>query len=189
MPGKLSPEDKILIEDFRESKILDNVDTHKIEQDNGVILVSCADGDQMPDLFGHLEKIIVASGRPRRIHTLALNGGPLLLAPTSPLNMELHEDWTLLQHIAVARQLKEINTVILCAHAPCGAAGMFHLNFFQVIRYLIEAKTLLKKSYTDIKVACYCHIDYGEEKRRTHFVSRERFENWQKANLKQPQRD
>lgn len=185
----LSKESRILIDEFRACGILQDIDQHRLDQRNGAIIVSCADGDQMHDLFHHHEKIIATATTAPRIHTLALNGGALLLPAASPLHQKFHEDLVLLHHLDVARDLKEINTVVLYAHAPCGAAALYNLNFFQVIRYLIEAKNLLKQGDHDIKVACFCHIDYGDGKKRTYFVSREQFDRWRKTNLRARRQD
>lgn len=188
--GKLSNEDRILIEELRRYGVLQDIDGHRLDQKHGAIILTCADGDQMHDLFHHHEKIITSnlSATPR-IHTLALNGGALLLPPASPLHQKFNEDLVLLHHIKVARDLKEINTIVLYSHAPCGVAAQYNLSFFKVIQYLIEAKNLLKQDDKKIKVACFCHVDYGDKKKRTYFVSRERFEHWCKTNLKQPLRD
>ena len=173
--GKLSIASLELIEGFRRSGILQDIDAHRIDQSKGAIIVSCADGDQMHDLFHHHEALVQESNCAPRLHTLALNGGALLLPMTSPLNRQFNEDKVLLHHIAVAQKLKEIDTVVLYAHAPCGAAMMHDMSFFQVVQYLMQAKMMLKNSGpAGIKVACFIHIDYGDKK-RTYFVSRELF--------------
>lgn len=99
----------------------------------------------------------------------------MLLASGSPLNTWLREDEILLQHIAIARQLKEIDTVVLYAHAPCGAATLHQLSFIHVLETLRRAKIRLKTVDDKIKVACFCHIDYGHDKKRTYFFSTEAF--------------
>ena len=174
--GQLSAISLELIEGFRRAGILQDVNAHRIDQSQGAIIVSCADGDQMHDLFHHHATLFLKSNAVPRLHTLALNGGALLLPVTSPLNRQFREDEVLLHHINVAQKLKEINTVVLYAHAPCGAAAMHNMSFLQVIEYLIQAKMLLKKSGpAGIKVACFIHIDYDGDKKRTYFVSRELF--------------
>ncbi len=176
MGGKLTDDDRTLIKEFLGCGILRDLNAHLIDQSNGAILVTCADGDQMSDLFHHHERIAREGGGTPRLHTLALNGGALLLAPSSPLNRQFHEDEVLLHHITVARQLKDIHTIVLYAHAPCGAAGAFHLTFLQVLEYLMEAKRSLKNGNGKIKVACFCQIDYGTGEKRTYSVSRIRFD-------------
>lgn len=176
--GKLSDETLALIARFRTNGVLQDLDTHRIDQSKGAIIVSCADGDQIHDLFHHHEQLFNDAGISPRIHTLALNGGALLVAAGSPLTTWMREDEVLLKNIGVARQLKEIDTVILYAHAPCGAAGAANMTFHNVLEYLMQAKTRLKRIDDKIKVACFCHIDYGDGKKRTYFVSRECFEKF-----------
>lgn len=77
--GKLSALTIELIKKFQTNGVLQTVDTHRLDQKNGAIIVSCADGDQIHDLFHYHERLFNEAGVPPRIHTLALNGGTLLL--------------------------------------------------------------------------------------------------------------
>lgn len=179
--------DRQWITKMRQDKILEDVDPHRLDQSRGIIMVACADGDQMPGIFQYQADSQVQRTIPR-IHTLSLNGGAILLAsPPSPI-LQWREDMVLLEHIKTARRLKEIDSIALYAHAPCGAAYLAKLDFLEVARRLMEAKTILKKTLNGATVACFCHIDYGEkatEKRRkkTYFLSRQRWTEWAKTNL------
>ena len=135
-------------------------------------MVTCSDGDQFGDVFTHHAKQVCSLHREdSRIHTLALNGGAKLIAEGSPL-LTSGEDEVLLRHIGVAIKLMGIETVVLYAHAPCGAAYSRGLSFEQVLDILFQGKDRVRKTYPGVKVACFCHIDDGDKK-RTYFVSRD----------------
>ncbi len=172
--GHLSDEDRQAYSKLRERQILINVDAHRLDLSAGVILVACSDGDQLPDIFNNLSHSFEGQRPTARIHTIALNGGALLLPANSPLVTPHREDEVLLEHIRVARELKGIDTVALYTHAPCGAGGMAGLTLEQEIDLLLSAKSRIKEELIDVKVACFCHIDRGDDK-RTYFVSRNRW--------------
>lgn len=165
---------------FREDvKVLCDVHPHAIDQSEGVILVTCSDGDQMPDIFKHHEKFCEHQRDEARIHLFSLNGGAKLISSDSPLRI-FQEDEILLAHIDIARQMKGIDTVILYAHAPCGAAYGKDLSFADVLELLFKGKERVKREIPGIKVACFCHIDYGDKK-RTYFVSYEAWKTWKES--------
>lgn len=179
--GQLTNTDRSVAEKLRKAQVLLDVFAPKLELTRGVIMVACADGDQMPDLFAFETGLFRAAHIPPRIHELALNGGALLIAKGSPVRRAGSEDEVLLRHIADGRTLKEIDSVMLYAHAPCGAAALAHLDLRGVISLLMKAKTRIKQELADLKVACFLHIDWGDRK-RTYFVSRDAWESWQGEN-------
>lgn len=170
----LSKNDRRLIEKFIGLGVLLEVDGHKIDESKGAILVTCADGDQFEDLFTHHANICKQQrcSDHARIHVLSLNGGAKLIAKSSPLHTA-GEDRVILNHISGAKALKDINTVVLYAHAPCGAAYSKGISFENVLRLLFEGKDRVKESDKGLHVACFCHVDYGNGKKRTYFASRE----------------
>lgn len=168
--GHLNGFDRVYLRELRDKNILLDIDSHLLDQKNGVIMIACADGDQMPDVFEKQEEYLLEQRETPRIHTLALNGGALVVPTNSPLNSELPKGKVIIDDIKGAMMLKGINTVVLYAHAPCGAAGLYHLNIEEVIDFLIKAKEEIKKAVAGIKVACFFHVDWGDHK-RTYFVS------------------
>ena len=173
----ISENDIKIISAMRKFGVLDDIDPHRLAQEQGIIPIPCADGDQMIDIFQHQLKIALEGGVAPRPHQLSLNGGALLIAEESPLNKELREDLVLLAHIRGAMVLKKIRTVVLYAHAPCGAAGLAGLSFERCIDLLMKAKARVKKEIPGMKVACFCHVD-RKGKKRTYFVSKEKWEAW-----------
>ena len=185
----LSDEDRQAIELLRRKDVgvLCNVSAHLINETNGAMVVTCSDSDQLRDVFRHHEKVCRHHRANTRIHMFSLNGGAKLIAESSPLRVH-NEDQVLLAHITAARSMKQIETVVLYAHAPCGAAYGHDLPFYRVLELLFEGKERVKREIPGIKVACFCHIDYGNNKKRTYFVSRERWVDWVQKSAGQPTR-
>lgn len=178
----LSEPERKLVEEMRGFGVLADADGHRLDQREGIIMVTCADGDQMPDIFRFQAKLSEGQRTDPRIHTLSLNGGALLLPEDTKLivrrGRRFREDVVLMEHIRVARNLKQIDTIALYAHAPCGMARLMHLSFEDVIATLIAAKARIKGDNHGAKVACFCHVDRGNGRKRTYFVSRDRWDAW-----------
>ena len=168
--GHLNDLDREYLKKLRQDGFLSDVDSHLLDQKDGVIMVTCADGDQMPDVFKKQSEYLSTQRKTARIHTLALNGGALVVPADSPLNSELPKGEVIIDDIKGAMLLKGIKTIVLYAHAPCGAAGLCNLSVEQVIKFLVKAKEGLKSAFADIKVACFFHVDWGDHK-RTYFIS------------------
>jgi hypothetical protein len=171
----LAPTDQELVRELREAGVLQDVDGHRLNQSNGIILVCCADGDQMPDIWQFQSGIMQRQRQTSRIHTLSLNGGALLIPEGSMLNAEAHEDIVLLKHIHEAITLKGIHTIALYAHGPCGAAGLTGLTLIEVIGLLKQAGKRVREAFPGAQAVCFFHADKGETK-RTYFVSARWFE-------------
>jgi hypothetical protein len=179
--GKISDKDLSFLNELRSALILKDVNPEKIELEKGVILVCCSDGDQMYELFGHQVELFKKVNAVPRIHTISLNGGGLLLSAESPLVKVHQEDHVLIKHITDARQLKGIHSVVVYAHAPCGAAGMANLSVEQVIDLLIKGRNRLKTIFEDLHVVPLFHLDDGQKK-RTYFISPNAWEEWKIRN-------
>ncbi|MCX6714846.1 MAG: hypothetical protein NTX72_03455 [Candidatus Uhrbacteria bacterium] len=176
MPNRA--EDVRLIRLLREANVLVNVDGHKLHAPNGVIPVVCPDCDQVDDIDNHIRKLLDESGGRIRPHMLKQHGGGMLISEACPLDREFNIDRYLLKHIGIARNLKDINTIILYVHAPCGAAQLEGLNVVEILYHVVEAKKRVKAMWPTDRISCYIHVDYANEKKRTYFLSREAFERW-----------
>jgi hypothetical protein len=176
---ELNGVDSLAIRLMRSVGVLEDLNPHRLDQKDGVIMVACADGDQMPDLFAHQARLVSAHRDAPRVHTLALNGGALLIPTRSPLrNKALREGDVLCQHITAARKLKGISTIVLYGHTPCGAAGLHDLGIHDCISLLVEAKAQIRKTYPRVPIACFFHVADGAKK-RTYFISPKRWRNYQ----------
>lgn len=187
MTAPLSPRDREIIQALRgEAGVLCDIAGRRLNPAKGVIMVACADGDQMADVFERQAGICRDHSRDRlpRVHTLALNGGALLIPKGSPvINPDHPEDGVLLSHLQAGMRLKDIPTIVLYAHCPCGAASLASLAVESVIDLLMRAKERVKKEIDGAKVACFFHVDRGHGNKRTYFVSREKWLAWKEANM------
>lgn len=174
----LSKNDLEAVKQLRSLNILTEVKGHLLDQRKGIILISCADGDQFHDIFTQKAKLQQGHCEDPRIHTFCWNGGALRLAPNSPTNKpgrSICRD--LLDEIKDARAMKAIDTIALYTHAPCGKASACNLSFIQALDLQMSAKTKIKEENRGVHVACFCHIDYGNRK-RTYFISRDHWFQW-----------
>ncbi len=190
--AQLNDADFQVIQQLRADGILEDEDARKVSLDNGAIVIPCSDGDQMPDLFSHDKTLAEQSGGKVRPHMPSLHGGAMLIADTNPLYRDFKVDELLLTHITQAVGMKDIHTVVLYVHAPCGAAGMAGLNVVQQLMHLARAKERVLELGLDIKVVNKVHVDYGTlrenpaRRRRTYFISRNKWiAYWQEKGRKQ----
>ncbi len=170
--GYLTEGDVQILKQLREEGVLSEVSLDSMDLSNGVIMLTCADGDQFESYYSHLAELTKKQLARPRVHTLALNGGALLLSDLWPTK---EEGVALERHISAAVDLKKIYTVVLFVHAPCGAAGLCHWTIEQVIDAGVQAKTRIKSLRSDVKVICLIHVDWGHDKKRTYFLSRDKW--------------
>lgn len=176
---KLSVEDSALVRELRRAGVLEDVEEHRLDQSNGIILITCSDGDQFFDIFAHQVKM-QTDQRPTdpRIHVFGWHGGALACAVHSPVNKRKHADLVFLDQIRAAREMKNINTVALYAHAPCGAADGNNVSLLEAFDLQVRAKAKIKTLNQGIRVACFFHVDYGNGVKRTYFLSRPKWDAW-----------
>lgn len=178
MAGQLSTKDRELIKQLRQAEVLQDVEGHRLNQRNGVILVACADGDRFPDVFHYQCEMQAGYRSDPRVHALTWHGGALACAPCSPVNKRKHADGIFLDQIADARTLKDIDVIALYSHAPCGAAAMNNIDLTAAIALQMRAKAKIKTLNQGINVACFFHVDYGNGVKRTYFLCRTKWEAW-----------
>lgn len=75
-------------------------------------------------------------------------------------------------------EMKDISTVALYVHTPCGKAAAYNLSFVEIVMLLTGAKRRIKEAAREASVACFYHIHYPDGRSRSHFVSREMWEKW-----------
>ncbi|MBI5229702.1 MAG: hypothetical protein HY981_00110 [Candidatus Magasanikbacteria bacterium] len=175
---QLSTNEVYFFKELREAGVLEDVNGNRLNTSHGVILVTCADGDQMGDIF------TLQSGMTDRIHTLALNGGGLLLPLNSPANTIvaiaasgrfIRVGDVYMDQIKAGMTLKVIKTVALHVHFPCGIAQLYNIPPLRLIDLLVQAKTRIKDECANIKVAAYVHIAWPDCRKRTYFISRDKW--------------
>lgn len=174
----ISEDEQIFIEELRKKGVLEEVGGHRLDLKCGVMSIICSDGDRAYDIFMHQAGIVREQCKDPRIHVFADNGGPLLLLPNSPIIPKgSTRARDLMRSIDGGYSLKQIPTVALIGHVPCGMAD---LNKVSLDRYIMltlcgkmEIKTQLKR--LGLKVACFLHIDYNGDKKRTYFLNKTRW--------------
>lgn len=180
MTLSLTPEDRVVIDRMRQRRkkppVLQSLKGHRLNQSDGIILVSCGDCDQFADIFEQKIRMQKDQRLDTRIHPITPNGGPIRLVHDSPANKPGRTyDLDLMDDILFVARKKVVRTVALVIHLPCGHAAEHSLAFFQMLRLLIQAKHQLKTEGAPYiqRVACFLHVDYQDEKgKRTYFVSR-----------------
>lgn len=175
--GKLTDFDNDVIARLRAAGVFDDDDARKLRAPDGAIIIPCSDGDQMPDVFSHQQRLARDGGWPERPHMPSLHGGAMLMAEDCPLYREYRVDQLLLQHIreASSPELKGIGTVVLYVHAPCGAARLAGLTLVHQIAYLMRAKERVKEQSDEYNVVCFVHVHYEDGRKRTYFISRDKW--------------
>jgi len=172
-------------EELREAGVLEDVNGNCLDTSKGVILVTCADGSHFGDIFKRQSEMTPL------IHTLALNGGGLILPHRSPANMPIGMSPTggmiclgdiYMSQISVAQELKGISVVALHVHFPCGIARLHNIGSRHLMELLVAAKTRIKAETSEgTKVAACLHIAWPDGRKRTYFVSRDKWTEYLQA--------
>ncbi|MBI2990305.1 MAG: hypothetical protein HYY51_03935 [Candidatus Magasanikbacteria bacterium] len=169
---------------LRDAGVLLDIEGHRLDQSAGVVMVCCADGDQMHDVYTTQAEMQREQRGEPRVHLLSWNGGALRLLADSPTNRRITTAQEFLDEIRDASVLKSIPVVALYAHFPCGKVKDTRLEIQQVFAGLIAAKQRLKREIPGVRVACFFHVDYpdveaGETgsgpRKRTYFLSVARY--------------
>lgn len=181
----LSDGDVATIKMYRKAGVLQEVKSHLLDQTDGAVVVTCADGDRSYDIFMNHAEMQRTHREDPRIHWLTRNGGALRLAPDSPLNIPGRSTQIdFLEEIGEALSLKGIKVVALYAHAPCGKAGAHGLSLPQTLSVLMAAKSVVRESFPGIIVRCFYHVDFGpayakfgkSSQQLTYFLNKEMWE-------------
>ncbi len=147
----------------------------------GAIIVLCADGDQFVDVHGHITGLCNERVQSRCIHTLALNGGALLMNNSGklPQKQARHGD-ILFENVLEASEIKKVNDIFLYSHFPCAVAGGNGMGVVDQGEGLMAAKQRLKQANPNFRISCFFHVYEAVEgvpKRRTYFLPKESWQN------------
>lgn len=174
---QLSDSDRSLFRALRTRNVLEGIEPHRLSTENGIIMVTCPDCDQFPDIFRHAGSVVCCKDETARIHPLSLNGGPILLHPSSPVATS-GRSTVLTEDIGDAAQMKQIAAVALCAHAPCGKAYAHQLGLAAVIELLMFGRGYGASALPHLRFYPFLHVDQGGNRKRTYFVSSTRWQQW-----------
>jgi hypothetical protein len=183
----LSADECNLVRQLKKAEVFQDVEPNRIDQRNGVIAISCSDGDQFCDLLQR-QIFFQADQRSKpRIHSFSWHGGALACVPNSPVNNRWYANNVFLDQIPDAREMKKIDEVVLYAHGPCGAAHKARMCLEEVISSQIQARREIILGNPGMNVSCFFHVDYGnyanyKGKKHTYFLSPRRWEAWTRKN-------
>lgn len=173
--GTLSFFDRQTIETLRNAGVFEDINAHRINMRNGVIIIRCPDCDQKDDAEGHDRQLALVNGGRDRLHLLLHHGG----AAVAALGSQLYPGFDIPGYLAVqireAENLKRINTILLEVHAPCGKGEDAGLNIVQLIMYMMMGKPMIKAVDPSNEVVCRVHVDYADGRKRTYFISRNKW--------------
>ncbi len=177
---EISSVDTAIVGSLLEHNVLVSVDSYRLDQSQGVIVLTCGDGDQSHDIFSY--HVQLQEGRCNyphpRIHLCAWNGGALRINPTSATNRTAPGAADIfLAEVLDASDLKAIPVVVTYCHIPCGKAYAAHMNAKEVLEENIQAKKIIKARKGGIKAACFVQV-CREGKKRSYYLVRERWEVW-----------
>lgn len=186
---ELTDNDLRLAREMRDANVLQDIDPHCVDCKDGLMLVTCSDGDRFYDIYTKKVEVVLSQRRDARIHTFGWNGGALRLAVygirfrwlgrilfhiarfvLSFLGVPIIDP---IDEIAKARDMKGIDTAGLVGHGPCGWAYASKKDLTKVMRMLIRAKNNLKAAIPGIKVKLYPHIHWPNGKDCSYSSSRE----------------
>lgn len=162
---------------LREHGVLNDVVPERCRHDNGLVMVSCSDGDQFSELFDHHRRLLKLD----RLHPLAWNGGGLRLDINSILGQRRNSAEVLFDDIVDARKLKTMDTIELWTHYPCGAAGLAGMNVLDIIQSIIHAKQFLRQRFgadDPVRVIPLCHVAWANHKKRSYFIDIDRYRSF-----------
>lgn len=170
--ARLAAGEVAFIESLKGS-VLEGMRGHKVPDPDRVLICMCGDGHHSVDaITAHKEKCECGKDV---CHLLAVNGGPIRIGADIQSDHGLNVTEFMLGEIAQARQIKNINTIIMIAHAPCGVAMGAKMNVLDVLRALLRAKEIVREANPDAKVIGFFHLAYYDDKdhlrRRTYFMN------------------
>lgn len=178
--GLCNAETTRLLEEMKQEGILLDIDPDKAPSALGTLWNVCGDGEHSDDAVAFHMKI--HKGRCRH-HLIASNGGLLQIPVDSPLNRN-HRGQNMLEDIVDGLKLKDIETVVLQAHWPCGAAGLANLSLVQYLELCLAAKHRVREyleaetGVDDPNVLLYFHAAYSTNRKRTYRVDPPALRTW-----------
>ena len=182
--GKLNlnqEEKRVLKKLVKVEELLIVPEPHKLDLSRGAIVVACSDGDQMDDLFDDIRRLSAEQGMKPRPHLLTEHGGAMVLSrdwhdPARPGRAK-----RLVEDISDARAMKDIFTILLFCHAPCGKVGACKVGIDESIGHLMKANRVVKELDSRFQVRCFTHVDWHDEsvngghRKETYFIPAERW--------------
>ena len=170
--NEITPRDEAIIAHLIELGVLVEINTGRLDQDKGSIVLICSDPLRFPQIF--LKHIEMQNGRFDMpfLFTLAMPGGALLLAPESKLlDVGSTLDHDLIKRIQMGVNEFDMATIALGVHVPCLGAHHAHMDAFAVTTGLFDAKQRVKTIFNARrKVAAFFQVHYSSGKMTYYFA-------------------
>lgn len=168
---KLTEDEERIIAIWRRTGVLVELDAKKLRArcSSGAILIACGDGDQSWDFISHLVLNIQCT---TRIHLKNEDGGALRWNPNVPIPAELRIDEQLRRGLPVSRELKEIQTVLLSNHFPCGMGRKAGLDLPANLVALLQVADIFvqEMGWPAEHIVPLFHLDRDDRGKRAYFV-------------------
>lgn len=133
------------LEDLMERGILSPLDDHRLHIENGYVLVTCGDADQIMNIFMESGRVCATHRGDSRLHMITMNGGPVRLDNLYPLNQIWHSSLAEKYfEIVSSCILKKMETVVLIPHAVCGMENLMARDIDDSLTSVVRTKYLLK---------------------------------------------
>lgn len=141
----LSDLDRTFLNAMLELGILTAIPANLLEASQGAVFHFCGDCDHSVDKVNRFVTLLERAGSQIRPHLLAINGGAIWL-PYSELVSDAHlpVDEVMLSQISGSLSLKEFDHLFLEVHAPCGAARVHKMSFFDCVEFVLAGKERVK---------------------------------------------
>ena len=180
LPKGFTVEDFKTIQQLLEKNVLVSIEAAELGADRGVIPVLCSDGDRMFDVFTHLSDTCTAANFPVQPHLIAYPGAPILLSNHSPRILGARIDTLFIYGIKTGPDMKNIRTIVIVPHWPCGMAKACNLGLIRSIELAVNGGARIERDLQACvhNVAVWLHVDYGEAFMRTYRIDQKKWLRW-----------
>lgn len=148
----LNPNQREQVKELRDLGILSPLDDHRLDIQDGFVIVTCGDGDQIHDIFVDSGRVCAIHRKDPRLHMIGLNGGPVRLDNQHPIT-RVFGNGLIEKYFDVVSSciLKGMSTVVLEPHAVCGMENLMGRagDLRNTLTSTVRAKYFLKAAVRD----------------------------------------
>ncbi len=148
----LNPNQREQVKELRDLGILSPLDDHRLDIQDGFVIVTCGDGDQIHDIFVDSGRVCAIHRKDPRLHMIGLNGGPVRLDILHPVT-RVFPGGLIEKYFDVVSSciLKGMSTVVLEPHAVCGMENLMGRagDLRNTLTSTVRAKYFLKAAVRD----------------------------------------
>ncbi len=176
LPKGFSSTDFALIQELQEKGVLVSMRGEELRADAGTVPVLCSDGDRMLHLFTHLTDTCTTANFPVRPHLIAYPGAPILLSRHSPEILGMRIDRLFIHGIKTGPDMKNIQTVIIVPHWPCGMAKACNISLTRSLELAMNGKARVRRELPSLREVVAClHVDYGNGTMNVYHINHKKW--------------